>query len=61
MKFGVVIFPGSTDAIAGKCNQNRNVFGIKHHPERAAEDVLGGNAGKLLFRSLIDSQISVTV
>ena len=44
---------GSANNIAGICNENRNVFGMMPHPERAAEDVLGNQDGKLLFESLL--------
>ena len=45
---------GSTDNIAGICNQARNVFGMMPHPERAAEEVLGNTDGKLLFESILN-------
>jgi phosphoribosylformylglycinamidine synthase len=44
---------GSTNDIAGICNEERNVFGMMPHPERAAEQVLGNQDGKLLFESLL--------
>jgi phosphoribosylformylglycinamidine synthase len=43
---------GSTDHIAGICNEGRNVFGMMPHPERAAEPELGNTDGLFLFRSL---------
>jgi len=43
---------GSTNAIAGICNRNRNVFGLMPHPERCSESVLGSIDGKLLWESL---------
>ena len=43
---------GSTDNIAGICNEGRNVFGMMPHPERASEDILGNTDGLVLFRSL---------
>jgi phosphoribosylformylglycinamidine synthase len=46
---------GSTDHIAGICNEGRNVFGMMPHPERASEDILGNTDGLLLFRSLYAS------
>ena len=36
---------GSVDSIAGICNENKNVFGLMPHPERAMEDLLGGSDG----------------
>ncbi len=44
---------GSRDSIAGICNENRNVFGMMPHPERAAESVLGNDDGKHLFESIL--------
>jgi phosphoribosylformylglycinamidine synthase len=46
---------GSTDYIAGICNESRNVFGMMPHPERASEDVLGNKDGFVLFQSLYAS------
>lgn len=43
---------GSTDHIAGICNQGRNVFGMMPHPERASESLLGNTDGLVLFQSL---------
>jgi phosphoribosylformylglycinamidine synthase len=48
---------GSTDHIAGICNAGRNVFGMMPHPERASEIELGCADGKLLFKSLVESNI----
>ncbi len=36
---------GSVDAIAGICNEQKNVFGLMPHPERAMESLLGGSDG----------------
>ncbi|MEO1958644.1 MAG: phosphoribosylformylglycinamidine synthase subunit PurQ [Nautiliaceae bacterium] len=36
---------GSIDSIAGICNENKNVFGLMPHPERAMEEMLGGVDG----------------
>ncbi len=44
---------GSIDAIAGICNEGRNVVGLMPHPERAAEDVLGSGDGAVLLSSLL--------
>jgi len=43
---------GSTDDIAGICNQQRNVFGMMPHPERASEEILGNTDGLLLLKSM---------
>jgi phosphoribosylformylglycinamidine synthase len=47
---------GTSRSIAGICNENRNVFGMMPHPERAAENVLGNQDGKILFESLLAMQ-----
>ncbi|MBI4777328.1 phosphoribosylformylglycinamidine synthase subunit PurQ [Candidatus Desantisbacteria bacterium] len=44
---------GSIDNIAGICNENGNVLGMMPHPERAAEQILGGVDGRLIFESVI--------
>ncbi|MEZ5007271.1 MAG: phosphoribosylformylglycinamidine synthase subunit PurQ [Chitinophagales bacterium] len=44
---------GSVQNIAGICNDERNVFGMMPHPERAAEDILNNTDGKQLFESLL--------
>ncbi len=44
---------GSVDSIAGICNEQRNVFGMMPHPERASEDILKNTDGKQLFESLL--------
>lgn len=36
---------GSVDAIAGICNEQKNVFGLMPHPERACEKILGSKDG----------------
>lgn len=45
-------FNGSSRAIAGVCNAEKNVFGMMPHPERAADPALGNEDGSLLFDSL---------
>ncbi|MEP6647960.1 MAG: phosphoribosylformylglycinamidine synthase subunit PurQ [Saprospiraceae bacterium] len=53
---------GSTDDIAGICNEGRNVFGMMPHPERASERILGNTDGLVLFQSLYRSvSASLTV
>ena len=46
---------GSIMNIAGICNQDRNVFGMMPHPERAADKELSNQHGKLLFNSILQS------
>jgi phosphoribosylformylglycinamidine synthase len=43
---------GSSRAIAGVCNEGRNVVGLMPHPERAAEPELGSADGRRLFEAL---------
>ena len=45
---------GSREAVAGICNESRNVFGLMPHPERACESLLGSEDGALIFGSMID-------
>ena len=52
---------GSTESIAGICNLNRNVFGMMPHPERASETALGNIDGKLIFDSLLKSELTPAV
>ena len=40
--------------IAGICNKERNVFGMMPHPERASDEELNNQDGKLLFESIIN-------
>jgi phosphoribosylformylglycinamidine synthase len=44
---------GARDAIAGIVNRAGNVLGLMPHPERAAEPLLGGTDGRLLFTGLV--------
>jgi len=44
---------GSVDNIAGICNEERNVFGMMPHPERASDENLRNTDGKALFESLL--------
>ncbi len=46
---------GSVDAIAGVCNETRNVLGMMPHPERASEAELGSRDGRALFESALDA------
>ncbi len=49
---------GSLEAIAGVCNEARNVFGLMPHPERCSELELGGADGLTIFRSLLEFERS---
>lgn len=40
-----VVVNGSVTSIAGVCNENKNVFGLMPHPERALEAILGSKDG----------------
>lgn len=44
---------GSLENIAGICNESKNVFGMMPHPERASENILGNEDGKMIFESLL--------
>lgn len=44
---------GSMENIAGILNESRNVLGMMPHPERHAEDLLGGVDGRMMFKSLL--------
>jgi phosphoribosylformylglycinamidine synthase len=44
---------GSAHAIAGICNERRNVVGMMPHPERACEATLGGTDGLVILESIV--------
>ena len=44
---------GSVHAIAGICNDKRNVVGMMPHPERAAEAALGCTDGLVILESIV--------
>ncbi len=44
---------GSVDHIAGVCNQERNVFGMMPHPERAADQELGNQDGRRILEGIL--------
>ena len=44
---------GSVHAIAGICNDTRNVVGMMPHPERACEAALGGTDGLVILESIV--------
>ena len=43
---------GSVRNIAGICNEERNVFGMMPHPERACSPLLGNTDGRKVFETL---------
>jgi len=45
---------GSASAIAGLCNESRNVVGLMPHPERACERALGSGDGRIIFESVVE-------
>jgi phosphoribosylformylglycinamidine synthase I len=45
---------GSVRDIAGVLGRGRNVLGVMPHPERASDPMLGGEDGRILFRSLLE-------
>src|SRR5919204_2195562 len=46
---------GSVNAIAGLCNERRNVVGMMPHPERACEALLGGTDGLVILESVVEA------
>ncbi len=44
---------GSIDSIAGICNENKNVFGLMPHPERAMKELLKSSDGVKMLEGLI--------
>ena len=44
---------GSVNAIAGLCNEARNVVWMMPHPERACEALLGGTDGLVILESVV--------
>lgn len=49
---------GARHAIAGICNEQRNVLGMMPHPERAVEKLLGSDDGLRIFESIVASRQS---
>jgi len=45
----------SLDNVAGIRNAEGNVLGLMPHPERCAEDILGNDAGRVIFLSMLDA------
>jgi phosphoribosylformylglycinamidine synthase I len=52
---------GSVDAIAGICNEQRNIVGLMPHPERACEASLGSADGLVMFESIVAALASGTL
>jgi phosphoribosylformylglycinamidine synthase len=53
---------GSLHAIAGVCNEARNVFGLMPHPEHAVDPLTGSADGLRIFESLrshVDGRVAV--
>jgi phosphoribosylformylglycinamidine synthase len=46
---------GSVQNIAGICNARRNVFGLMPHPERACENRLLSEDGRVIFESILST------
>jgi phosphoribosylformylglycinamidine synthase subunit PurQ / glutaminase len=46
---------GSVHAIAGICNDTRNVVGMMPHPERACETALGSTDGLVILQSVVSA------
>jgi phosphoribosylformylglycinamidine synthase len=46
---------GSLSNVAGVTNATKTVLGLMPHPERLAEDLLGGTDGKRMFDSLVEA------
>ena len=44
---------GSSENIAGICNENGNVFALMPHPERCAEPELGGVDGLGIWQAMV--------
>ena len=49
---------GASGDIAGVLSENRRVLGMMPHPERAADEVLGGTDGRAMFTSLVNALVS---
>jgi phosphoribosylformylglycinamidine synthase len=46
---------GAARNIAGIYNESKRVLGLMPHPERLAEDLLGGTDGKTMFEGLVEA------
>lgn len=52
---------GATNNIAGIINKAGNVLGLMPHPERISEEILGGNDGLLIFKSIAENILSTVL
>jgi phosphoribosylformylglycinamidine synthase len=50
---------GAEDGIAGICNRDGNVVGLMPHPDRCAEGLLGNEAGRRMFESVVSALAAV--
>jgi phosphoribosylformylglycinamidine synthase I len=50
---------GSFGDVAGICNMKGNIVGLMPHPERAAEELLGGTDGARLFKSFATTRLGM--
>ena len=51
---GEILNPnGSVDSIAGICNQEKNVFGLMPHPERAVDSIIGVKDGIKMLKGFL--------
>jgi phosphoribosylformylglycinamidine synthase len=48
---------GSTNDVAGVCNEGRNVVGLMPHPEHAVDELLGSADGLRLFESAVHALV----
>lgn len=48
---------GSLHNIAGICNEQRNVFGMMPHPERATSAALGNTDGRIVLHQLLLNEV----
>lgn len=49
-------YNGSVMSIAGVTNEQKNVFGLMPHPERACDEALGNTDGRALLETLLSLQ-----
>lgn len=52
---------GSVARIAGICNENKNVFGMMPHPERAIERILGSDDGADMLKNIFSANVPSSV
>ncbi|MEO0310919.1 MAG: Phosphoribosylformylglycinamidine synthase 1 [Bacteroidota bacterium] len=50
---------GSINNIAGVCNEQKNVFGLMPHPERAVFETLANEDGRPIFQSIFEKEIAL--